>query len=49
MVITDMDRRAEPFTLQMAAIIITVIPILLVYPFVQRYFMKGMLLGSIKG
>jgi putative aldouronate transport system permease protein len=45
----DPDRLAQPFTLQMAAIIITVAPILLVYPFIQKYFMKGMLLGSVKG
>ncbi|MDR0554459.1 MAG: carbohydrate ABC transporter permease [Treponema sp.] len=45
----DPDRLAQPFTLQMAAIVITVLPILVVYPFIQRYFMKGMLLGSVKG
>lgn len=40
---------SNPFTLKMAAIIIAVLPILLVYPFLQKYFMKGMLLGSVKG
>jgi putative aldouronate transport system permease protein len=32
-----------------ACIILTTIPILLVYPFLQKYFAKGALLGSIKG
>ncbi|NOU88493.1 ABC transporter permease subunit [Paenibacillus sp. LMG 31460] len=32
-----------------AAIIITTVPILLVYPFLQKYFAKGALIGSIKG
>lgn len=45
----DPDKLAQPFTLQMAAIVITVAPILLVYPFIQKYFMKGMLMGSVKG
>ena len=30
-------------------IIVAVIPILLVYPFVQKYFVKGVMVGSIKG
>ena len=45
----DYSQLAQPFTLQMAAIVIVVVPILMVYPFIQRYFMKGLLLGSIKG
>lgn len=32
-----------------AAILVSTIPILLVYPFLQKYFAKGALLGSIKG
>ena len=32
-----------------AAIIISIGPIILVYPFLQKYFVKGMLVGSLKG
>ena len=35
--------------LQMATIVITSIPIILVYPFLQKHFAKGILVGSIKG
>ncbi len=36
-------------TLQMAVIVLATVPILLVYPFLQRYFTKGVLTGAIKG
>ncbi len=35
--------------IKMAVVVITVIPALLVYPFVARHFTKGMLTGAIKG
>jgi putative aldouronate transport system permease protein len=38
-----------PLSLQMAVVVLTVVPILLVYPFVQKHFTKGVLLGAIKG
>lgn len=36
-------------TVKMAMIIVVVFPILIVYPFLQKYFVKGMLVGSVKG
>lgn len=39
----------NPQSLKMAITIITVIPITLVYPFLQKYFAKGLLIGAIKG
>lgn len=36
-------------TLQMAAVVLTSLPIVIVYPFIQKYFTQGVLLGSIKG
>ena len=39
----------SPESVKMAAIIVSVIPILMVYPFLQKYFVKGMMLGAVKG
>jgi len=36
-------------TLQMAVIVIATVPMLILYPFVQRHFVKGSLMGSVKG
>jgi len=36
-------------SIRMAIVVVTIGPIILVYPFVQRYFIKGLTLGAIKG
>ncbi|MBW7454001.1 carbohydrate ABC transporter permease [Paenibacillus sepulcri] len=36
-------------TVRMATVVLAMLPIMAVYPFVQRYFIKGVMLGSIKG
>ncbi|QFU89112.1 carbohydrate ABC transporter permease [Amycolatopsis sp. YIM 10] len=34
---------------QMAILVLSIVPVLLVYPFVQRHFTKGVLIGAVKG
>ena len=46
---TAMDNIPPAETVRMATIVIATVPILCVYPFLQRYFVKGMLVGSVKG
>ena len=36
-------------TIQYATIVLTTAPVLFIYPFLQRYFVKGVLIGSVKG
>jgi putative aldouronate transport system permease protein len=42
-------QQLPPETMKMATVVVAVLPILVIYPFVQKYFIKGMLIGSIKG
>ncbi|ANZ41184.1 ABC transporter permease [Lentzea guizhouensis] len=38
-----------PLSLQMAVVVLTLVPLLVVYPFVQKHFRTGVLTGAIKG
>lgn len=44
---SQMAQMAEP--IKMAMVVVATVPIVLVYPFLQKYFVKGVLIGSIKG
>lgn len=48
-IIDNAAAKTVPATLQASTIMLTSLPILCVYPFVQKYFTKGMLIGSVKG
>lgn len=45
---SDLVSRVSPESVRMAITIVTIVPILLVYPFLQKYFVKGMTLGAVK-
>ncbi|MBE6934729.1 MAG: carbohydrate ABC transporter permease [Ruminococcaceae bacterium] len=51
---TDMNptfdqNRLTPTGVKNSLIVLSMIPVMIVYPFVQRYFVKGVMMGSVKG
>ncbi|MFD0872399.1 Inner membrane ABC transporter permease protein ycjP [Chlamydia abortus] len=47
--VQGLEAELPPFSIRMAMVVATTLPILFVYPFVQKYFTKGVMLGAIKG
>ncbi|WP_337099875.1 carbohydrate ABC transporter permease [Paenibacillus sp. YIM B09110] len=47
--VPEQAKKLSPETLKLAMMIATTAPILVIYPFLQRYFVKGIMIGSIKG
>ena len=45
---SDVMARVSPESVKMAITMVVTVPILVVYPFLQKYFVKGMTLGAVK-
>jgi putative aldouronate transport system permease protein len=43
------NRTVTSQSIKMATMVVTTLPIVLAYPFLQKYFVKGLMIGSIKG
>ncbi|MBT2288825.1 carbohydrate ABC transporter permease [Paenibacillus albidus] len=46
---STMDLNYNARTLRAATVIFAIVPIIAVYPFLQKYFVKGAMIGSVKG
>jgi putative aldouronate transport system permease protein len=47
--VAEQATRNAPHSVQMAVVVLALLPIVCVYPFIQRHFVKGVMTGAIKG
>lgn len=45
----DLSSNLTPESVQYATLVISIIPMLIIYPFIQKYFVQGIMIGSLKG
>lgn len=48
-VVPESAAKITPQTIKLAAMTVTALPIVAVYPFLQKYFVKGVMIGAVKG
>ena len=48
-IVIDTFQNQYAETVKYAVIVITTVPVLFIYPFLQRYFVKGVMIGAVKG
>jgi len=49
MALVDSATRVSETSLKFTITMVTIIPVMCVYPFIQRYYVKGVMLGAVKG
>jgi putative aldouronate transport system permease protein len=45
----DLSSNLTPESVQYATLVISIVPMLIIYPFIQKYFVRGIMIGSLKG
>ena len=48
-ILKDPSGKLPTEAIKNAAIIVTTLPIVIVYPFLQKYFINGVIVGAVKG
>ena len=48
-IVPDSAAKVTAQSVKMAAMMITALPVVIVYPFLQKYFVQGITIGAIKG